>query len=144
MVKGARMTRRTPALDLDIVRKTLTVHRRDGRAVTIPFTLPHGTQLERIVLDRDRHEAVLGLPGGRTATVELRAEREQGDLLAGRTVVYLDQNQWGALSRWEHDEGRVEGGGRRSCSPACSRRRCRAGRASGIRWALRGDRAALW
>jgi hypothetical protein len=46
---------------------------------------------------------VLGLPGDAEALVEVGVTgRGASAPLAGRRVVYLDQNQWSALAAWRH------------------------------------------
>ncbi len=97
-----------PSFDADRICKTLTIHRTDSDTVTLPLLegiFPPDSHIDRIAMRPDDYEAILGLPGGREVTVELRGGRTARECRAGRRVVYLDQNQWSALSRWEYDRG---------------------------------------
>jgi hypothetical protein len=66
------------------------------------------TSLRSITFDIEADELVIGLPGGVDAVVELGvAPTRAADPLAGRSVVYLDQNHWSALAAWRHGHRRI-------------------------------------
>lgn len=84
----------------------MTVYRTDGRRVSTQ--LPEGmlefeTNVERVGLRTGEGLLHVGLPGGDTAIVELRAGRGSvEEVRAGRPAVYLDQNQWSKVAAWRH------------------------------------------
>jgi hypothetical protein len=86
----------------------LEVEVEPGEIVTAP--LPRrfaemGMQIRRVTIDVETDEMLLVLPGGAEAIVELGITGPRAlDPLAGRRIVYLDQNEWstlaGALYHW--------------------------------------------
>jgi hypothetical protein len=66
------------------------------------------TSIRSITLDIEADELVVGLPNGVDVVVELGvAPPHAADPLAGRSVVYLDQNHWSALAAWRHGHRRI-------------------------------------
>src|ERR1700722_4276877 len=62
-----------------------------------------GTEIRRMVSEIENDRLVLTLGGGVEATVELGVKtRDTAHALAGRRVVYLDQNRWSAMAAWRH------------------------------------------
>ncbi len=60
-------------------------------------------EIHRVVTEIENDRLVLTLAGGVEATVELGVKtRDTADALAGRRVVYLDQNRWSAMAAWRH------------------------------------------
>ncbi len=60
-------------------------------------------EIHRAVIDIENDRLVLTLVDGAEATVELGVTTgEIADALAGRRVVYLDQNRWSAMAAWRH------------------------------------------
>lgn len=65
-----------PGFDADLVSDTLSLLSRDGRSVTLPLPrglFPSDTNIERVAVRPGAREALIGLPGGVEAAVELRA-----------------------------------------------------------------------
>ena len=57
--------------------------------------------IRRVVSEIENDRLVLTLAGGVEATVELGVKtRDIADALAGRRIVYLDQNGWSAMAAW--------------------------------------------
>lgn len=82
------------------------VETADGEIVRaqMPASLREaGTNIRRMTIDVEADELVLFLPGGVEAHVELGVTGERAaDPLAGRRIVYLDQNRWSAMAAWRH------------------------------------------
>jgi hypothetical protein len=87
---------------LNFTAGTLTYRFGFRPETTLPLPdglLTENTSLEALTVFPERSEAVAQLPGGRHAVVELRGDASADKLLAGRKVVYLDQNKWSLLDR---------------------------------------------
>ena len=67
------------------------------------------TNIRRMTVDVEADELVLVLPGGVEAHVELGVTGDRAaDPLAGRRIVYLDQNRWSAMAAWRHGHRRID------------------------------------
>jgi hypothetical protein len=67
-----------------------------------------GTDIRRVLMDVAGDRMVLTLSCGIEATVELGLKgRDTAEALAGRRVVYLDQNRWSAMAAWRHSHRRI-------------------------------------
>jgi hypothetical protein len=100
-----------PGFDADLVSDTLSLFSHDGRSVTLPLPrglFPSDTNIERVAVRPGAREALIGLPGGVEAAVELRADRPPSyDFRRGRKVVYLDQNHWSTIAAAQQGNPRV-------------------------------------
>lgn len=99
-----------PSFDVDLDAMTLVVHRSDGQRLRVP--LPEGTldeekNVRRFGWRASQEVLLIELPDGSTATVELDLGRSVENLLAGRSIVYLDQNQWSKVSAWRQGRSSV-------------------------------------
>jgi hypothetical protein len=66
-------------------------------------------ETRRVVIEIENDRLLLTLPGGVEATVELGVKtRDTADALAGRRVVYLDQNRWSAMAAWCHEHKPID------------------------------------
>ncbi|GAA2698469.1 hypothetical protein LV78_008014 [Actinosynnema pretiosum] len=88
---------------VDLERKRLTVVLDDGSEVTEPSEQAYDPALgiRRSTYDRAEHTATLELVEGRQVVAEIGGP-DPARSLAGRTVVYLDQNQWIKLAQHLH------------------------------------------
>ncbi|MGM1059420.1 hypothetical protein [Saccharothrix sp. Mg75] len=87
----------------DVERETITIALDDGREITMPSDQPYDPELgiRRIAYEQGEHTMTLDLVEGRQVMVEIGG-RDTALSLAGRTVVYLDQNQWIKLAQYRH------------------------------------------
>jgi len=88
---------------IDFAAQAVTLRFESAGVTTLPIPPELAaveTSLERITLYPQRHEAVIRLPEGTDAVVELRGDAAVEELLAGRRVAYLDQNKWSDLDRF--------------------------------------------
>ncbi len=103
------MAIRTIEFDLD----TFAVEVEDGDGTTIRDLLPaiplaQSSSIRHLRLDFAAGQLSLRLPNGRVAPVELAIPGyDYAALLAGRFVVYLDQNLWSTLAAARHGNRRA-------------------------------------
>ncbi|MEA2232153.1 MAG: hypothetical protein QOD83_1969 [Solirubrobacteraceae bacterium] len=96
--------------EIDLGTQSLTILGSRPQIVPLPpglFSSMPGSNIQRITVRLEARHAVLQLPLGVEATVELGIGRTAPEMLAGRKVVYLDQNHWSTLSRWQNGNVRV-------------------------------------
>ncbi|MCC8250387.1 hypothetical protein [Saccharothrix luteola] len=101
--------RRWVRMVLDVERETVTVVLDDGSEVTEPSdqTYDPALGIRRSTYDRVGHTMTLDLVEGRQVTVEIGGP-DPVHSLAGRTVVYLDQNQWVKLAQYLHTPHKLQ------------------------------------
>ena len=90
------------AFVMDFAARTLRFGFESGDETTLPLPteLAVRTNLDRLTVYPRHHEAVVQLPEGTEAVVELRGGVTVDERLAGRGVAYLDQNKWSVLDRF--------------------------------------------
>lgn len=94
-------------LTLDLCARLLRVEGTDGSVAvaSMPDDMgPADTNIRRMTMDLAGWELTLRLPNGTDAVAEMpRPMQDDTALLAGRQVIYLDQNHWSSLARWQAD-----------------------------------------
>lgn len=94
---------------VDLQNAAITLFRSDGKSATVPIEMPSSPDISRVRrlqwaprLDALIAETTLG------DEVAFEMPRfEETDQLAGRLVVYLDQNMWSMIANAHHDPSRV-------------------------------------
>jgi hypothetical protein len=95
---------RLPRIEVDFARSTIEFDGPGGERVREglpPSLFPVQTSFQGMVIDVERGFMAITLPEGSQVDVELGVG-ELDDPVAGRRVVYLDQNQWSAMAAWRH------------------------------------------
>jgi hypothetical protein len=99
------------SFEFDLDDSSLAVELSDGttrRDVVPPLALAEVSSIRHFRLDFAAGQLLLRLPNGRTAPVELAIPGyDDAALLAGRFVVYLDQNLWSTLAAARHGHRKV-------------------------------------
>lgn len=93
-----------PRIEVDFAQSTIEFDGPDGERVRErlpPSLLPVQTLFQSLMIDVENDLMVVTLPEGSQAVVELGVSG-LADPVAGRRVVYLDQNQWSAMAAWRH------------------------------------------
>jgi hypothetical protein len=94
---------------VDLQNATITLFRSGGKSATVPIEMPSSPEISRI--KRLQWAPCLdGLIAETTLGDEVAFEMpriEETDQLAGRLVVYLDQNMWSMVANAHHDPSRV-------------------------------------
>lgn len=101
------------SFEFDLDDSSLAVELSDGttrRDVIPPLAFAEVSSIRHFRLDFAAGQLLLRLPNGRTAPVELAIPgHDDAALLAGRFVVYLDQNLWSTLAAARHGHRKVSG-----------------------------------
>ena len=90
---------------MDFEKRVMRMETSDGSIeAPLPPSLENlNTNLRSVVIDIEGDQLVIRLPNNVEAVVELGTQGPADSaLLAGRRVVYLDQNQWSAMAAWRH------------------------------------------
>lgn len=99
------------SIEYDLDALAVEVEYGDGttsRDLLTALPLAESSSIRRLRLDFAAGQLLLRLPNGRVAPVELAIPGyEDAALLAGRFVVYLDQNLWSTLAAARHGNRRV-------------------------------------
>jgi len=99
------------SIELDLDTLAVSVEYGDkttSRTVLPELPLAQISTIRRLRLDFAAGQLLLRLPNGRVAPVELRVPGyNDAALLAGRFVIYLDQNMWSTLAAARHGHRQV-------------------------------------
>lgn len=94
------------SIECDLDGSSMEVEYSDGttrREVMPEWRLSEVSSIRHLRLDFAAGQLLMRLPNGRTAPVELMIPGyDHAALLAGRIVVYLDQNMWSTLAAARH------------------------------------------
>lgn len=97
--------------DVDLDARLMKVLTQDGTWIegSVPETLfGRSPTFRRLGVDFENSRLHLLLPTGAEALVELDPDRDAAAALAGRRIVYLDQNKWSEVAASLHGGGSVD------------------------------------